>query len=128
MLPAELIALLQQASPCYVATTMPDGSPQVTQTWVDTDGSHILINAVQGQQKVRNMQRDPRVAVCVSDPANPSADFDIRGRVLDVTADGGADHIESLSRRYIGGPYPWYGGRDEVRLIVTIEADHIYTM
>jgi hypothetical protein len=25
---------------------MPDGSPQLTQTWVDTDGEHMLINSV----------------------------------------------------------------------------------
>jgi hypothetical protein len=36
---------------------MPDGSPQVTQTWVDTDGVHILIDTVQGFQKVRNLGR-----------------------------------------------------------------------
>jgi hypothetical protein len=25
---------------------MPDGSPQTTQTWVDTDGEHMVINDV----------------------------------------------------------------------------------
>jgi len=49
---------------------MPDGSPQVTQVWVDTDGEHILINTAQGRQKEQNVQRDPRVAVNVVDPAN----------------------------------------------------------
>jgi PPOX class probable F420-dependent enzyme len=127
-LPAKLIELLRQPSPCYVATTMPDGSPHVTQTWVDTNGAQIIINLVQGQQKVRNIERDPRVAVCVSDRADPSGDYDIRGRVVGVTTDGGAEHIEALARRYLGAPYPWYGGRDEVRLVVTIDADRIYTM
>ncbi len=51
---------------------MPDGSPQLTQTWVDTDGDHILTNTVDGFPKVKNITRDPRVAVAVSDPANPS--------------------------------------------------------
>jgi hypothetical protein len=27
---------------------MPDGSPRLTQTWVDTDGDHVLINTVEG--------------------------------------------------------------------------------
>jgi PPOX class probable F420-dependent enzyme len=124
-LPDGLIALLRQPSPCFVATVMPDGSPQMTQTWVDTDGEHIVINTVEGFQKVRNVERDPRVAVSVSDPANPSRYYAIRGRVINATTEGGAEHIEALAQRYLGAPYPWYGGRDQVRVILTISADKI---
>jgi PPOX class probable F420-dependent enzyme len=124
----DLIALLREPSLCYVATTMPDGSPQLTQTWVDTDGEHVLINTVAGFQKVRNVERDPRVAVAVSDPANPSRYFSVRGTVVSSTAEGGAEHIERLSQRYTGGPYPWYGGRDQVRVILTIRADKVHSM
>ena len=124
-LPDGLLALLRQPSPCFLATTMPDGAPQLTQTWVDTDGEHILINSVAGFQKIRNIERDPRVALTVSDPEQVSRYFAVRGRVLDVTADGAADHIEKLAQRYLGGPYPWYGGRDQTRLLITIEADKI---
>jgi PPOX class probable F420-dependent enzyme len=127
-LPEDLIALLRQPSPCYLATTMPDGSPQLTQTWVDTDGEHVLINTVDGFQKIKNVARDPRVAVNVSDPANPFRYYGIRGEVIDVTAEGGVEHIESLAQRYLGGPYPWYGGRDQVRVILTIRADKIHAM
>jgi PPOX class probable F420-dependent enzyme len=71
-LPAGLLALLRRPSPCFVATVMPDGSPQLTQTWVSTDGEHILINVVDGMQKARNVARDPRVAVNIVDPDNTS--------------------------------------------------------
>jgi len=125
-LPEGLIALLRQPSPCFLTTLMPDGSPQVTQTWVDTDGGHVLINTVQGFQKVRNIERDPRVAVGVSDQARPSRYFAIRGRVTGVTTEGGAEHIEALAQRYLGTPYPWYGGRDQVRVILAISADKIH--
>ena len=127
-LPEHLIALLHQASPCFIATTMPDGSPQLTQTWVDTDGQHVVINTVRGHQKVKNVERDPRVAVTVSDPSNPSRYYAVRGRVVKVTSEGGAAHIEDLAQRYLGGPYPWYGGRDQVRVILTIEAEKIHSM
>jgi PPOX class probable F420-dependent enzyme len=127
-LPEGLIALLRQPSPCFVATVMPDGSPQMTQTWVDTDGEHVIINTVQGFQKVKNVDRDPRVAVIVSDPDNPSRYYEIRGRVVNAATEGGAEHIESLAQRYLGGPYPWYGGRDQVRIILTISADKIHRM
>jgi PPOX class probable F420-dependent enzyme len=124
-LPEDLLTLLREPSTCYLATSMADGSPQLTQTWVDTDGEHVLINTVQGHVKVRNIERDPRVAVAISDPDKPSRYFQVRGRVTDVTADGAAEHIEKLAQRYLGGPYPWYGGRDQTRLLITIEASTI---
>jgi PPOX class probable F420-dependent enzyme len=124
-LPEGLLTLLRRPSLCFVATVMPDGSPQLTQTWVDTDGEHILINTVRGHQKVRNMERDPRVAVNVADGDRPARYYAIRGRVTTVTTDGAADHIEMLANRYLGTPYPWFGGRDQVRLLVTIRVDHI---
>jgi hypothetical protein len=58
------------------------------------------------------------VGLTVCDAANPSRYYEVRGRVTDVTPRGGAEHIEELAQRYLGGPYPWYGGR----------ADKIHTM
>ncbi|MGO9965090.1 MAG: PPOX class F420-dependent oxidoreductase [Acidimicrobiales bacterium] len=127
-LPVDLVSLLQRPSLCYITTLMPDGSPQMTQTWADTDGEHIVINTVQGFQKVNNVGRDPRVAVCVSDPSNPSRYYAVRGRVVNITTEGGAEHVEVLAQRYLGGPYPWYGGRNQVRVILTITADKIHAM
>lgn len=127
-IPDDVLALLRQPSTCYLATSMPDGSPQLTQTWVDTDGEHVIINTVQGYVKLRNIARDPRVAVAIADPKDAFRYFQIRGRVVDVTTEGGAEHIEMLSRKYTGQPYAWYGGRDQVRAIVTIEAESVSGM
>ena len=124
----DVLALLRQPSTCYLATVMADGSPQVTQTWVDTDGEHVLINSVQTHLKVRNIVRDPRVAVAISDPAHPSRYVQVRGRVVSITTDGAVAHIESLAQRYLGTPYPWYGGRDQVRVILTIVPEKISSM
>jgi PPOX class probable F420-dependent enzyme len=124
-LPDGLLALLTKASPCYLATTMPDGSPQLTQTWVDTDGGNILINTVQGFQKLRNVERDRRVALTVSDPGAPVRYYEVRGDVTGITTDGAVEHIEKLAQRYLGTSYPWYGGRDQIRVLLTIEARKI---
>ena len=124
-LPDGLLDLLRRPSPCFLSTLMPDGSPQMTQTWVDTDGRHVLINTVDGHQKVRNVRRDPRVALNVADPEDPSRYFEVRGRVIDVTEDGAREHIDELSQRYIGRPYPWFGGRDQVRLLVRIVPEKV---
>ena len=127
-LPEDLIALLRQPSLCFLATLMPDGSPQMTQTWVDTDGEHVVINSVQGHQKVRNVERDPRVAVNVCGLSSPSRYYAIRGRVVSITTEGAAEHVEALAQRYLGAPYPWYGGRDQVRVILSIRADRVRGM
>jgi general stress protein 26 len=94
-LPEPLTGLLRGASLCFISTVMPDGSPQLTQTWAGTDGTHILINTAEGFQKVSNIRRDPRVAVAIADPGKQ--------------------------------PFPWPNGRDETRLILTINAHKIYT-
>lgn len=124
-LPDALLDLLRRPSLCFLSTLMPDGSPQMTQTWVDTDGHDVLIDTVRGQQKVGNVERDPRVALDVADPDDPSRYVEVRGRVTEVTEEGAREHIDELSQRYIGRPYPWFGGRDQVRLLVRISPDKV---
>ncbi len=127
-LPAELVELLRGRATCYLSTVMPDGSPQLTQTWVDTDGTSVLINTVIGHQKVKNIQRDPRVALTVSSTTNPSRYFEVRGHVIETTTSGAEEHIEALAQRYLGAPYPRYGGHDQERLILRISPSKINVM
>src|SRR2546426_7554745 len=49
----------------FVATTFPDGSPQVTPVWVDTDGKFVLVNTAIGRVKQRNLKKNPRVALAI---------------------------------------------------------------
>ncbi len=127
-LPDGFVALMRKPCPCFVTTLMPDGSPQTTETWVDTDGEHVIINTVETHLKVKNVRRDPRVSVAVCDPANFASYYAVRGRVVKLTTEGGVEHIEALAQRYTGKPYAWYGGRDQVRVIMTIEADKVHDM
>ena len=124
-LPTELLDLLRRPSPCFIATVMPDGSPQLTQTWVTTDGEHIVINVVDGLQKARNIERDPRVAVNIVDPDDTSRHYAVRGRVIATTTEGGAESIDEISQKYLGRPYPNFRGVPETRRIVTVAADSI---
>lgn len=127
-LPADLLDLLRRPSMCFVATIMPDGSPQLTQTWVSTDGEHILVNTPDHSQKARNVARDPHVAINVVDPDNSRRYFAVRGRVIATTTEGGAENIDEISAKYLGLPYPNFSGRPETRMIMTIEADSVSGM
>jgi PPOX class probable F420-dependent enzyme len=125
-LPEGLLDLLRRPSPCFVATLMPDGSPQLTETWVTTDGENVVVNIVGGMQKARNVARDPRVAVNVVDPENVNRYYAVRGRVTSMTTDGGRDSIDEISQKYLGMPYPNFrGDANETRVLITIEADRV---
>jgi PPOX class probable F420-dependent enzyme len=127
-IPSDILDLLRAPSTCYLTTLMKDGSPQTTQTWVDTDGEHVVINTVEGYQKVHNVSRDPRVTVVVSDPKRPHRYAEIRGDVIGMTTEGGAEHIDQLSMKYTGGPYQNYSGRPQTRVILTISAEKTRVM
>ena len=119
-LPESVVELLQQPFLAHVSTVMPDGSPQVTPMWVDTDGEHILVNTADGRTKTRNVRRDPRVAVSVVDPANPLAGaVQVRGTVTEITAEGADDHIDALAHKYTGSAF----GAKVDRLIFKIRPD-----
>ncbi|WP_432828502.1 TIGR03618 family F420-dependent PPOX class oxidoreductase [Dactylosporangium sp. CA-092794] len=123
-LPHDLQDVLTSPAICFVTTLMPDGSPHVSQTWVDTDGEHVLINTVATHQKIRNIERDPRVAVGIADPAAPLRSWALRGSVVTATTDNAREHIDELSQKYLGRPYPGYGG--EQRVVLTIKVDKLH--
>jgi PPOX class probable F420-dependent enzyme len=124
-LPEDLLDLLRKSSPCFVATLMPDGSPQMTQTWVTTDGEHVVINIVDGHQKAKNLARDARVAVNIVDPENVFRYYAVRGRVTKMTTEGGQQSIDEISHKYLGIPYPNFTGKPETRVLVTIAAESV---
>jgi PPOX class probable F420-dependent enzyme len=125
-LPDDLIAVLNAKAICFVTTLMPDGSPQISQTWAGTDGEHVLINTVDTHQKTRNVRRDPRIAIGIADPAAPSRYWALRGSVVSISTDGAREHIDELSRKYLGRPYPGFGGGQQQRVLLTVEVDRVH--
>ncbi len=109
-----------------LGTLMPDGSPQVTPVWVDIDDGHLLFNSARGRQKDKNVRRDPRVTLTLIDPDNPYRYLEVRGRVVDITEKGAAQHIDKLAKKYLGvDKYP-YAQPGEVRVLYRIEPQHVH--
>jgi len=124
-LTAGMQTLLKEKAYCQIATLMPDGSPRITETWVDTDGQHILINTAQGRQKERNVRRDPRVAVQVMDPAKDHRIVSVRGRVTAIATDGADALIDQLAKKYLGqDTYP-FRRPGEVRVTLKITPEKV---
>ncbi len=86
----------------YLATIMPNGAPQVTPVWFNTDGEYILINTAEKRVKDRNMRVRSQVALCIQDPSNPYRYLQIHGKVKEFTTDGADAHIDALTLKYRG--------------------------
>jgi PPOX class probable F420-dependent enzyme len=120
-----MVRLIEEPSYAQLATLNPDGSPQLTEVWIDTDGTHLLVNVADGRQKVKNVRRDPRVAVQVIDPTNAYRLLVVSGRVIEVTEQGADDHIDKLAKKYLGQDrYPWRAP-GEKRLILKIAPERV---
>lgn len=120
--------LFQKRAFGSLATLMSDGRPQVTPVWCDFDGTHVIVNSARGRQKDRNMRRDQRVAIAVMDPDNPYRYLEIRGTVVEITEEGGHEHIDKMARKYLGvDQYP-HAQPGEVRVLYKIRPEHTTSM
>ena len=115
----DLLALLRKPLFVHVATVMPDGTPQSTPVWIDTDGENVLFNTAKGRVKHRNMLRNPAVALSLIDDENPYRMVEIRGTV-ELDEDGADDHIDFLAKKYLNeDKYPFRQPGEE-RIIVRV--------
>ena len=110
----------------FVATTMPDGTPQVTPVWIDYDGHYVIFNTARGRVKERNLREHPTVAIAILDPDNPYRYIQIRGRA-ELIEQGADAHIDKLAKKYLGvDKYP-YRRPDEKRIIVRVTPEQVQT-
>lgn len=109
----------------FLATTLKDGSPQVSPVWFSVEGDHILINTARGRLKDKAMTARPKVALSIPDPKDPYEYILIRGVVDEVTEEGGYEHINKLSHIYDGKDFPKRPG--QVRVIYKIKPEKVFT-
>jgi PPOX class probable F420-dependent enzyme len=108
-----------------VATVMPDGSPEATLVWIETDGTFIYFNTAMHRLKARNLKRDPRVSIVVYDCNEPYSDvLAIRGRV-EMILEGANEHIDKLSHMYEGKAFAFRPTETRVIVKVTPERIHV---
>ncbi len=127
VIPDGLVDLFNKKSFAHLATLMPDGRPQVTPVWIEFDGRYVLFNTAVGRQKDRNLVRDGRVALSITDPENPYRYIEVRGHVAERTEEGADAHIEHMAQKYLGTPYP-YRQPGERRVLFKIEPESVTGM
>lgn len=127
-IPKSFADILKKPSFAHLTTLMPDGSPQASPVWIDTDGPRLVVNSAEGRVKDENMRRDPRVAISVTDPDNPYRCLMIRGRVSKITKEGADAHINRMAKKYLDkDEYP-FRQPGEVRVLYYIEPESVATM
>ncbi|HMD55875.1 MAG TPA: PPOX class F420-dependent oxidoreductase [Solirubrobacteraceae bacterium] len=104
-LPDSARAVLEGPGLAHLVTLNPDGSPQVSIVWVGLEGEEVVAAHLSEHRKVRNIRRDPRVAMSIE-----TGTLDERGLVeylvlhgrARITEGGAAELLQRLAHVYIG--------------------------
>jgi PPOX class probable F420-dependent enzyme len=107
-LPPEVRELFEKANFVHLATLTKDGSPSSSAIWAGLEGDNVVFFTQEGSLKARNMARDPRVAISITDHEDPYQTAQLRGEVIEVRgADAANDLADALAMRYTGEPFPY---------------------
>lgn len=116
--------LLEQPNHAVISTLNQDGSILSTVVWIDAEGDAVAVNSARGRKWPANLERDPRVTLVVYESGNPYNYVEIRGKAS-VTSEGADEHINALTKKYIGqDEYPFRQPGEE-RIKFVIAPDHV---
>jgi PPOX class probable F420-dependent enzyme len=121
---SEVSNLLSEPNHAVVSTFNQDGSILSTVVWISAEDGTVAVNSARGRRWPTNLERDPRITALVYEAGNPYNYVEIRGRATGTT-DGADEHINALSKKYIGqDEYPFRQPGEE-RIKFVIEPEHI---
>ncbi len=124
VIPEKELGILKSKGFAHIATIGPKHEPQSNPVWFDWDGKYVRISQTKTRQKYRNVQRDPHVALSITDPNNPYHYLEIRGKVVKIEDDPNKEFINSLAKKYMGvDKYP-YNQPGEERVVLYIQPEH----
>lgn len=110
-----------------IATTGKDGAPRNTIVWVSADSQYVIVNGANSRGWIKNLRRNPHVALTIYDHANPYRRVSVIGTVAEMTTDGAEASIDELSQKYGGQLYPDHQPNNP-RVIVRIRPDKVTGM
>ena len=114
--------LLQQPNHAVISTHNQDGSIHNTVVWISAEDGTVAVNSALGRKWPTNLERDPRVSVLVYEQSNPYNYVEIRGSATS-TLDGADEHIDALTKKYIGqDEYPFrQPGEQRIKFVIAPE-------
>jgi PPOX class probable F420-dependent enzyme len=104
-IPNSVKQLIERGPIAHLVTLNVDGSPHVSLAWVGVRDDEVAIGTIPDQTKLRNIRRDPRVAVSMVSGDRNAYGLDeyvvLHGRAR-LSAGGAADLLQSLAHIYLG--------------------------
>jgi PPOX class probable F420-dependent enzyme len=103
-IPPEIKALIESGCPAHLVTLNADGSPQVTLVWVGVDGEELVTAHLPKNQKVKNILREPRVAVSLlasTRSAMELTEYAVLYGEAYIVEGGAAELLQKLAEVYI---------------------------
>jgi len=98
-------ALLEAPQLAHVVTVDPDGAPQVSCVWVGLDGDDVVFASLGPWRKIRNLERDARIALSVESPERTENGMQqylvVQGRAT-IEPGGAPELLQRLAHVYIG--------------------------
>jgi general stress protein 26 len=94
----------------------------VVPVWLTTVGDRLAFFTQTTTSKARNLERDPRVAIAISDEENPYRAAHVRGRVVERRTDPAIweDAIDPMAVKYTGESFPF---RPETTVLCLVEVE-----
>jgi PPOX class probable F420-dependent enzyme len=74
-IPQEIRDLIKSGRLAHFVTLNQDGSPQVTCVWIGLYGDELVTGHLPHNQKVKNIEHDPRVAISIETETKSSLGF-----------------------------------------------------
>jgi PPOX class probable F420-dependent enzyme len=104
-LPQAARDLLESDAVAHVVTLDEDGGPQVTSAWVGLDGDEIVFATLPDQRKLKNLRRDPRIALSI--PSTTTNEWGLLEYLVvygtaRVTEGGAPEVLQRLAHTYLG--------------------------
>lgn len=119
-IPEAVRALLDAPNFAHLATLKADGTPRNWVVWVGLEGENVLICTSDAVWKAKDMRRDPRVGLSVTDLANPYRMASLQGRVIEIRRDEGCGYMDPIAMKYTSAPFPSRGA-DRVCFVIAVE-------
>ncbi|HLT16807.1 MAG TPA: PPOX class F420-dependent oxidoreductase [Acidimicrobiales bacterium] len=97
--------LLEGPHLAHVVTVNPDGSPHVSCVWVGLDGEQVVFASLGPWRKLRNLARDPRIALSVESDRQAQTgmrEYLVIHGTAEVRQGGAPELLQELARVYIG--------------------------
>ncbi|MCM6775890.1 PPOX class F420-dependent oxidoreductase [Nocardia sp. CDC159] len=117
-IPERVAAWFAAPNFAHIASIEPDGTPQLSVVWVESDGDTVIFSTTKQRRKYANLRRCPRATILVSKPGDPYGYCEIRGTVT-MRDDPAGELIQRLSRAYTGNPFTLDTAQTR-RVVVTV--------